>query len=470
MSTVVDLDIFTGPYPQITNNIEVRVYQQSAPLAVIASLNHTGPHGLDIWSFPGMPRTNLLFRVFEMSGSSVVQQLGLDMNVSPGTANGVVFKATEQIQADVTTGFVSGVNTVTFDGTAGAEDWRTWAISTLDRMGTGPMKKGIDYTWNATLGKLTLLNTDDVFAPNEWFNVEFEAQTNPVTQSNPAIVTAFSTPKLITANYTVNAGSDMGGLLIVDPAGTYLEISLPDLPTVVPGRVLIIEMRRASVNKCCRIKTFTGQIIDWLKGNRGDLYICPQESLSLYRFIDPAGSATGMWRVLNPSPGNWLQLGHQVVDDSDPADVFNKVQMNGPDGDVFALARFYNDYILELPAGQLVNYDDWATGNNKYKFSLANSANLANSGKFKIKNVLNTFERATDGTRLPGDLQAAQVGAFTLSFNITKGNSYTGGPNNPTVFGNGSNSPQVFPVNAGVINAGLENRVMNIAIRKYLLV
>jgi hypothetical protein len=70
MSTTVDLDIFTAPYPTISNDIEVRVYLQSASLAIIDFRRLSQPHGLHIWSFPGMPRTNLLFRIFEMSGSS----------------------------------------------------------------------------------------------------------------------------------------------------------------------------------------------------------------------------------------------------------------------------------------------------------------------------------------------------------------------------------------------------------------
>jgi hypothetical protein len=470
MSTVVDLDIFTGPYPSIGNNIEVRVYMQSAPLAVLDALNHPFPHTVqDIWSFPGLPRVNLLFRVFETTGglgSSIIQQLGGDMNVTPGSANGVNFRATEQIEADVTVGFVSGVNSVTFDGTAGAEDWRGWEISTLDRMGTGPMKKGVDYTWNKTLGKLQLLNIGDVFGPNEWFNVEFEAQTSQVTASLPSIVFLFDTPKLITADYTVSAGGDMGGLLILDPASTYLEVSLPDLNTVLPGRLLTIEMRRASVNKCGKIITFMTDTIDWLQGSRNDLYICPQESLSLYRFVDPGGAAVGMWRVYNPSPGNWLQLGHTVDDDNILANVFNKVLTDGSDGDVLALARLYNDYVAQLPGGQVVNYDDWTTGNNKYKFSLANSANLANAGKFKIPDRRNIFKRNTDGTRLPGDFQAQSIQAHNHGVPVAVAPTDPNTGVNITGGRSGSSGKQGLSDNTG----GSETKPANIAGREYLLV
>lgn len=479
MSTTVNLNIYTAPYPTISNNIEIRLYAQSADTAVVAAVNHAGPHTLvDTWSFPGLPITNYLFRIFEMSGSTIVRELGQRMDVVPSAASGVNSRSTEQIEADVTIGFVSGVNIVTFDGTAGAANWRGWDIDTIDRIGTGPMKRNVDYTWNITTGALTLLNPGDVFAPNEWFNVQFAIQTNVVVASVPTTFPLFSTPKLVTAHYVVNVGTDMGGLLIADPASTFMQIDLPDLTTVVPGKLLTIEMRRTSVNKCCKLSTFSSNIIDWLHGSRNDLYLCPQESISIYRFIDPGGSSTGMWRVFNPF-GNWLHVGDQVGDDNTAANVFNKILLAGGDGDTLALARFYNDYVLQLPGGQVVNYDDWTTGNNKYKFSLANSANPANAGKFKIADRSNIFERITDGTRLPGDYQGQQmvdhrheetIGSLTPTLfgksTITRSHGIYNGQTNgvddftgPMIDGSGNTIP-----------AGAELRPGNIAIRKYVYV
>jgi hypothetical protein len=479
MSTVA-LNIYTSAYPTISNNIEIRVYKQSDPLAIVVSDNHPAPHGDDTWSFPGLERTNYLFRIFEMIGSSIIQELGNKMDVVPGAAQEVNFKATEQITADATTGFTSGVNTATFDGTSGTQDWRGWEVSTMDRMGTGPMKKGIDYSWNKVTGEFLLLNSGDVFAPDEWFNVDFQPQRITVTASVPVNVPLFLTPKKITANYTVSAGSDMGGLLIVDPAGNYLEITLPDIATVVAGKLLTIEMRRAAVNKTCKIKTQPSQIIDWLAGSRNDLYMCPQESIGIYKWIDPSGP-TSMWRVFNPY-GNFLKVGEQIYDDNSAANVFNKILMTGADGDVLQLARFYNDYVLQLPAPQVCNYDDWATGNNKYKFSLANSAVGANAGKFKIPDRRNIFFRNTDGTRLPAEWQDLTIGQHKHNNGVVDDKP---AGNNENIFvygqtnadlpgaakGNVGNGPgfvlfQGFTSTVG----GAENRPANIATRIYLLV
>lgn len=479
MATVA-LNIYTGAFPTISNNIEIRVYEQANPLAVVTFLNYPQPHGLRTWSFPGLPRTNYLFRIFEMSGSTIVQQLGGDMDVVPGLATGVNFRATEQIQVDVTTGLTNGTNTFTFDGTAGTEDWRGWDIATIDRIGTGPMKKGVDYSWNKTPGIFTLAQSGDIFAPLEWFNVEFEAQTSAVTSSTPTVFPLFSSAKIITANYSINAG-DFGGLLIVDPSGNYIELTLPDIATVQVLRPLTIEMRRSSANKCCKILTQSGQLIDWLSrtGPRNDLYICPNEKIKIYNFIDTTNpsSPVAMWRTVDES-GNFLRVGHQIGDDNIAANMFNVVQFDGTICDIFQFARLYNDYVLNLPGGQVVNYDDWSSGTNKYCFSFANSSNPANANKFFVPDRRNVSERITDGMRLPGSFQDQEVGPFTL--NITgKVIKKSGTGNSVVVLGapassvDGASPDHIYadyPWNLGVINVGNENRIKNVAIRKYCYV
>jgi hypothetical protein len=61
-----------------------------------------------------------------------------------------------------------------------------------------------------------------------------------------------------------------------------------------------------------------------------------------------------------------------------------------------------------LPIGQVVNYDDWTTGNNKYFYSLANSSNPANAGKFMIPDRRNLFERNNLSGK-SGDYQLHQM-------------------------------------------------------------
>jgi hypothetical protein len=128
--------------------------------------------------------------------------------------------------------------------------------------------------------------------------------------------------------------------------------------------------------------------------------------------------------------------------------------------------------------GQLVNYDDWAIGNNKYFFSLANSSNPVNANKFFIPDRRNVVEKITDGTRLPGVFQDQQVGSFVLTV-IGKVIKKSGTSNSVVALGVPSSSvagaspdPTYgdYPINVGTINAGNENRVKNVTVRKYCYV
>jgi len=342
------------------------------------------------------------------------------------------------------------------------------------------MKKNIDYTWNKSTGVFSLAQVGDVFAPNEWFNVEFEAQNNAITQSTPTISPIFSAAKIITANYSINAGTDFGAILIIDPPGDYIELTLPDIATVVEFRPVTIEMRRSSTNKCCKIITQSGQLIDWMgpSGPRDDLYICPNEKIKIYNFIDRTNpsSPVAMWRTLDES-GNFLKVGHQIGSDNITTNMFNVVEFVGTQCDIFQFARLYNDHVLQLPV--VVNYDDWGTlPNFRLFFSLANSSDPANAGKFFIPDRRNLVEKIADSTRLPGSFQDEQVGAFELVI-VGKVIKKSGTSNSVVVLGSpgssvdGASPDHIYadyPLNMGVINTGNENRVKSVSVRKYCYV
>lgn len=476
----VDLQIWTGAYPDITNNIQINIYDPEDPLAIVTSLNKAAPH-LDgrTWDFPGLNRQNWIFRIFEMSGVTVVRQLGGDKTVVPSSAGGVKQKSSIQITADITTGFTSGVNTFTFDGTSGTEDWRGWDLDTVFRMATGPMKKGVDYSWNPTTGTFTLLIVGDLFGPREWLNVQFALQIGTGTDSAPTQVQFFTKPKKVTADYSINAGIDFGGNLILDPAGDYLEITFPDIVTVPEGKMITIEMRRAAGIKCGKFIFQAGQTLDWLEGARPDLYICTNESISIYRWIDPAGP-TNYWRVFNPH-GNWLNVGDQITNDQVAANVFNKVMLDGTSVDNKKFARFYNDHVLKLPGGQVVNYDGiggWGTGNNKYFFSLANSTDMANAGKFFLADRRDVFERNTDGVRIPGNFKADQLKDH--AHNTQRGDSYSGSSQEAAnrMGGGQGTHPQTDVLSSGAVAVGTGDAIpignetypKNIAVRKWIYV
>ncbi len=477
------LQVWTGAYPSIVNPIQVRVYYESDPLAIVTSQTHAAPHNdQETWSFPGLDRVNILFRVYEVDGSgNIIQQLGKDMNVVPGAYSQVTARAPEQITADTTTGFSSGVNTVVFDGTGGKEDWRGFDIGTLNRMGgEGVMKKGVEYSWNPNTGTLQLLTAGDLFNPGEWFNVSFVLQVTQQTSSPPASYPAFATPKVITANYPVDAGADFGGGLIIRPAGTYLEVTFPAIASVPANKRIKIEFDPGAIQQCAKLIFQPGEVLSWLQGNRNNLYICNLESLYIYPFVDT--DAVKRWRVDCPF-GNWLRIGEQVVDDNIAANVFNKQMLDGTALDNQQYARLYNDFVLNLPPAEVCNYDDWATGNNKYIYSLANSANPANNGKFHIPNRLNMFERITDGTRSPGNYGGPQLLGHS-HYNGVADDKAPGAAGNVFVYGTTTAGMPGF-ANGQIQNGnppgdtyqgltsstgGNDHCPANIAVRKWLLV
>lgn len=466
----VTLQIYTSAFASVTNRIRIEVCANSAPTAVLDFLiDATAGHPARSWEFDGLPSVNLVFRVLEIDGGgATIREIGEDMYVVPGTSGSVIAFASEQITAGSTTGFTAGVNLVTFDGTGGAEDWRGREIDTIIRNNI-VMKRGTDFSWDATAGTLTLLKTGDLFGNLEWFNVSFQTTSSgAVPTSLPESITV----KQITANYSLDASADAGTTILINPATNYLEVQLPDITTVTAGVPYDFEFKAGVTIKCAKFLVMGTDKIDWLQGNRSDVKMLPGESFRLYKFTDTSGmSPVDFWRIKN-AVGNFMHVGEQVTDDNLSSQVYNKILFDGSSLDVQQFARLFEDHVSVLGA-QLVNYDDWATGNNKYKFSLSNSANPANAGKFLIPDRRNTFERNSDGTRVPGDFQAGTVQAHTHLEQA--GNADGNGVLDPLqILGytlvDGAIRPTTTSTAANVTTGEGITRPPNICVRKYLLV
>lgn len=99
------LNAYSGAFPSITNRIQARVYKQSSPLAIVASItDEESGHPARIWSFPGLVRTNYIFKLVEIDGDdNVVNQLAY-FDVVPGSIDGFLTRSFEQVQVDSTPG------------------------------------------------------------------------------------------------------------------------------------------------------------------------------------------------------------------------------------------------------------------------------------------------------------------------------------------------------------------------------
>lgn len=459
MPITLTLGAYSKAYPLIVNRIRASVFTQANPSALIATIIDSTPgHPERTWFFAGLARGNYGWSLDEIDGSdAVIQNLAL-FAVVPGQVDGTLVRDDEQPQVGVTTGFNAGDNTFTFDGTGGKPNYVGWSIVPSILTGRGILAEGLDYSWDIDTGTLLLLQSGDVFSDATYWNIHFNSIEQPQGNSYPS-VNDFSF-RLITANTTLTP-SDFTEKLICEPAGVYMTVTLPDITTVVAGRPLYVEVNKSSI--CCvKFLTTGSDIIQFLRGN---LYALPNESFTIYRLNRGVGQDE--WRVCNYS-GNFANVGQIVGDDL--IIVFNKYPMNGTSVLNTQFARLYNEVVLNLPLPQVVNYDDWGTGNNKYYYSLANSANPANANKFFIPDRRGIFERNNLSGKA-GDYQADQVGEFTDDMVIPAANTSQGEAGTGD-FTTGSGSPEPSDMNPVTLtwNAGKENRPANYLINKYVLI
>lgn len=404
MPTVV-LNAYSKDYPAISNRIRASVYLQTNPQALIATIiDSTSGHPARTWSFPGLPRANYGFSLDEINGSDVVVNNLALFDVVPGEIEGQLSRADEQIQVDLTYGFLAGSNSFVFDGTPGAPggagglyqpkpNYIGWEIVPSELDGRGILKKGIDYSWDSTTGTFTLLQSGDVFSAGNVYNIHFENQISGAGGSTPTAVSTDFQIEFIDSNETLDV-SYFGKKLIIQPVGDYIEVTLPDISTVPQGRKMMVEVEADDL--CCvKFISFGSNEIKYRTGN---LYVLPNEHFSIY-------SDGTNWRVCesNIEKNVGALVSHEFTS------LLNAQPLNGSIGETDKHARIYNEVVLELPTIQRCNYDDWNTGNNKYLYSLANSADPANDGKFHFPDRRGLFERNNNNGKA-GDYGSEGIG------------------------------------------------------------
>lgn len=467
MSTVV-LNAASKAYPAIANRIRAAIYLQTDPQAFIAQIiDITAGHPARIWSFPGLPRNNYGFTLDEIDGAGLVLNNLALFDVVPGTIDGALVRDDEQITVNTTTGLVAGSSGFVFDGTGGKPNYIGWEIVPSEiNGGRNILDEGVDYSWDSVTGTFTLLIVGDVLISGQKFNIHFNDILNPAGNSYPT-VTDF-TIVLVTVSTVLDA-TYFGKKLIVEPAGVYCEITLPDITTVVQGRRLMVEIGGTGV-RCVKFKKTGADIINFL---RGSIYANTRETFSIYKYTR---AGVHEWRICE-ADGNFKNVGQVVSDDLVQADVFNKQRLDGSSLLNTQYARLYNEVVLHLPIAQVVNYDDWDdTVANKRFYSLANSANPANANKFIIPDRRGDFERAT---------VAEIAGTHQLSENKEHGHAIRSTSNGPgvedgadvvrghvpgTIPTRGTESTGTIDIKTIVVSGGTEARPDNYSINKYVLI
>lgn len=460
MATVF-FNLSTRPFSS-TNDITVKLYKTTDPLAAVATQTDTTvPHVAKTWSFPGLDKTNYICKILETTGGSTIQVLD-EFTFVPDN-NDVDYKPPQLIQFGVTeipgdepNIFPAGVNNVV------VPDWIGWDVI-IERIGSGTMKEGVDYSYIPETGYWQLLQDGDIFGNEEYFFVQFQIKVSEGGGTpEPPVVFSFRDRLLVTVTTTLTV-EDIGKKILVRAASAYLEITLPDIALVAENVVTYFEFCQGNL-KCCKIKTASGQVIDWLKRNGTDrsfLHGCPNETIELYK--EHVDEDTDYWRV-HSSDGNFRSVGQRVAEDQIAADVVNKLLLDGGGaGGVLATeyARLYEDYVLNLPASQVVAFSLWTTGNNKYKYSYKDTG----TNRYHIPDLRDMFMRMTDGTRKAGDfMDHAMQDHRHLTVKFNTGNN-TGNPAaNKTINSskdNGQTNAYILSAQAIAADAGLSSGMVD---------
>jgi hypothetical protein len=385
------------PY-STTNDIEVRLYKTTSPFAVVASQSKPAPHGQHTWSFPGLDRTNYIVRIFDMD--TIPVQLGNDFTVIPDN-NTVRFKDPFWIIFDETinpsTGlpFVSGTNTFT------VTDWIGWDII-VDRKGADTQHDPSDYHWDIDTGTFTLNIVGDIFATLEKWFIEFvPLYQQSESVSSGAFGRLWSERLKITASISLTE-MDIAKKILIKGALSYLEVTLPSLDLVAEDTLTWLESCRG-FHLCVKIITSGSDKIDFLGASRSYIHMIPDESMEIYKEVDP-DTEQAVWRI-NNAYGNFNSVGRFVSDYG--GSVFNSVLANGATLNIRSYSRLYFEYVKLLSVPQVCAFSDWSTGNNRYQFSLANTE--SDSGIFHVPSLTDTIEKNAGGFPA-GFFEAWQVG------------------------------------------------------------
>lgn len=452
-----------------TNDLRMALYKGSDPNTAVYFIDEAGPtHAARTWTFPGLEPVNWICRKLEISGGVTLQVLE-QFTFTPGSDD-VEVKAPFYIEFDVTVipnnspnVFTSGLSTFV------VSDWIGWDI-VAERIGTGTMKPAIDYTWNAVTGTFSLLANGDMFAPNEHFFITFLTKVVTGGGSGSSSVPAiFNQRMTVTGNTTILA-EDIGKKILLKITGNYAEVTLPDITSVAENRVVFFEMQRNATMKTVFIKTTGADIMDWLEGGLSGVYICPGESIALYREKD---GANNYWRV-HDADGNFRQVGLEVNGYLSAGNLTNIVEADGGGAsglDRFQYARLYNRVVLKLPSIEKVAYSSWATGNNKYKYSNLDTG----SDKFRIPDLRGIVSKGADSSNVPSFYELDQVGTHDHAFGNYKNDAQGGSQSNFLYLGtdNGASTntddTKKTKVNAGSLAVPLENRVKTYRTRRLIL-
>ena len=397
--------IYTGAFPTISNPIKYALFAASDPLAEVESQTFAAPHPVRAVSFPGLERINYILRIYEMVGGIPVRTLVDDFNFNPDN-NEIAYKAPEIIVCGLTPGFSPGAGSFVFDGTDGKPDWRNWT-PIMQPPGFSPWLEGYNYTWDVVTGTLTMVD-GQTFESEFRVLAEFETIVDAGATGGVPSGRLFNEVLEVTSSITLTP-DDFGKKILINPASTYLKITMPAISTVVQNKTIFFETGvDTGTDFCVEIQAEGSTQWAFGKAGRGSMFMVANETFTCYRY----GAS---WHVQD-AVGNYKNVGEQTASDDDV--LFGALQMIGQSINSTQYKRLYNDFVLQLPASQVVPYASWAANPTKWSY-------VDGSGNFRVPDRRNMHERNSNATNIAGNYLAPMVGPHK---HLIFGNNLAGNP------------------------------------------
>lgn len=392
----------TFTYTQYTgqNTVKIAIYKDSDPDTEVTAQYQAGPFTNHIFYFAGLDRVAYKVKRYEVANDDhthILADYGVFYVFTPGPNQKTEYKLPAEWFAGITlmpdgsTLYPSNVSIIT------NADWAGWEVEQFNNFGAIYMR-GRDYSYDALSGTLTKLIEGDIFEDAAGYQLIFAPRISNVEGAPGPSGNDFSGKRYITADDSITT-ADAGKDIIVRGTASYIKINLPKLSEMQEGKRFYVRMPPGSTVRCARLIAQLSDRIDFGKGNRTSMFLYPSESFEFYKEVDDTDAVNPVsYIIIRNAQGNHLTVGDTVSNEGDASHVINLIEKDGGgasglDADVFA--RLYEDFVLHLPSSQVVPYNQWGNGDNRFKFSLKDNT----TNKFRIPDTRGQFERQSSAGR-----------------------------------------------------------------------
>lgn len=407
----MNLPIYQETKPVSGSNwLVAAVYDPAAPTIVVAQYPFPKPYTgqTQLVDFIGLDDIVYTYICWESATTSPGGTSRNNFDIQPSN-NAFTIRENLELTADVSTGLNSNTN---FYNDSSLIGWDWW----MERKPSGTMKSDIDFSKtisgvitgisNTNADGMKLLISGDVWGINEEIVIHFYPQASASASAPTAKLISSTT--ILTSN-TIQDNTAIGKSFLLQGAGGYFEVTLPDLATVSDNKpIFFLSSGGSHVN--VGIKCFGSQSFQWGGATVSKIWLAQNEQLMVYKFTYPDTSTK--WLVAQIS--DTVRLVGEIVFSYSNA-ISNTIQMKGQYLSRANYARLWawvqtlasscliSDSSFDTPTlidgvNYMENHGKFTTGDGSSTFRLPDLTASAGAGT--------GFLRIIDGiSRIPGDWQ-----------------------------------------------------------------